>query len=113
MFYLKPIITTTVFGLAVLGLSGLNPAQADTVADKFATMDANVDGFVTESEFVAYATALGKHTAEEAQAKFGDLSGEDDVLSLEELEAAYAEKEAAAAEETETEDETASTGHGS
>jgi len=72
---------------------GAMVANADTVSDKFAAMDTNADGGVTLAEFVTYATSDGKHTAEEAGTKFAEISGDDGLLTLEELEAAYAEKE--------------------
>jgi len=68
-------------------------ASADTVSEKFTAMDADASGLVSPPEFVAYATSDGQKTAEEAQRKFFELAGSDGMLSLEELESAYAAKD--------------------
>ena len=92
MTYLKLI---PMFAAAII-VGGYFTANAEgTVAEKFAAMDADASGLVSVAEFTAYATASGKHTAEEAQAKFIKLAGDDGALSLAELEAAYAEKKPA------------------
>ena len=81
---------------AAIAIGGCFTAHAEgTVAEKFAAMDADASGLVSVAEFTAYATASGKHTAEEAQAKFAELAGDDGALSLAELEAAYGEKKPA------------------
>jgi len=86
MTYLKLVPTLVV--AACLGGSII--ANAENVAEKFSAMDADASGLVSSPEFVAYATRDGQKTAETAQAKFFELAGRDGMLSLEELEAAYA-----------------------
>ena len=68
-------------------------AHADGHAEKFAAMDTDGDGIVTEAEYTAYATADGETTAEEASAKFVILAGSDGELTLAELTAAMAVQE--------------------
>ncbi len=68
-------------------LGGTAMALAGTPAETFASMDTDANGLVSEAEFVAYATAKGGHSAEEAGAKFAELAGTDGSLTLAELEA--------------------------
>lgn len=63
-------------------------ALAGDHAEKFASMDTDADGIVTEAEFTAYALAGGETTAEEASAKFVVLAGSDGELTLAEMTAA-------------------------
>jgi Ca2+-binding EF-hand superfamily protein len=92
MTYLKFVPTI----IAAIAFGGSFTASAEgTVAEKFAAMDTDASGLVSVAEFVTYATGSGKHTEEEAQAKFAEIAGDDRALSLVELEAAYAKKEAA------------------
>ena len=63
-------------------------ALAGDHAEKFAAMDTDADGIVTEAEFTAYALAGGETTAEEASAKFVVLAGSDGELTLAEMTAA-------------------------
>lgn len=69
-------------------LGGAAMALAGTPAETFASMDTDANGLVSETEFVAFATTKGGHSAEEASAKFAKLAGTDGNLSLAELEAA-------------------------
>lgn len=68
-----------------LGVSGV--ALAGSPADYFGKIDANADGNVTEAEFVAYKTADGKYTAEDAASKYAKLSGGDGTFTLVDMEA--------------------------
>lgn len=86
MTYLKRV--TTLITAACLG--GAMVASAETVAEKFASMDTDANGLVSLAEFVVYATSSGQHTTLEAQDKFAELAGDDGALSYEELEAAHA-----------------------
>ncbi len=75
-------------GLAFCAL-GATAGEAVT----FATVDANADGFVSESEFVGWKTADGETSPAEALIKFieidADASG---MISEAEMEAAMAAK---------------------
>ncbi|MEL6861846.1 MAG: hypothetical protein AAGL11_08410 [Pseudomonadota bacterium] len=77
---------------------GANAGEAVT----FATVDANADGFVSESEFVGWKTADGETSPAEALVKFieidADASG---MISESEMNAAMAAKP----EQTEMPDE--------
>ncbi len=100
MTYLKLVPTLA----AAVFIGGALSATAEgTAAEKFASMDVDANGSVNVAEFVTYVTSSGKHSEADAQAKFAELAGDDGALSLEELEAAYAAKEAAKAEPTESE----------
>ncbi|MEP1143873.1 MAG: EF-hand domain-containing protein [Henriciella sp.] len=61
---------------------------------QFSTVDANADGFISESEFVGWKTATGEYSAADALVKFieidADASG---MISEEEMKAAMATKE--------------------
>ncbi|MEM8636529.1 MAG: hypothetical protein AAGF33_16295 [Pseudomonadota bacterium] len=72
--------------IAAVGF-GCGAALAETTTETFATMDANTDGLVSESEFIAYATTREGHTLDEASAKFASIAGDDGLLSLGELQA--------------------------
>lgn len=85
MTYLKLVSTLT----AAAFIGGAFSATADTSGEKFAAMDVNADGLVSEAEFVAYVTADGKHSIEAARTKFAELAGDDASLTLEELTVAY------------------------
>lgn len=58
---------------------------------KFAKIDTDADGSVTEAEYIEYKTA-------EARASFAEMGGDDGVVTLDEAKAAYAAQEAAKAE---------------
>ena len=96
----RKIVPSLIVALFVGG--ALTATAEGTVSEKFAAMDADSDGVVTEAEFVTYATASGKHTEEEAVAKFTTLAGDDGALSLLELDAAYTAAKSAEAEPAET-----------
>ena len=100
MTYLKLI--PTLVGAVFIG-GALTATAEGTVAEKFAAMDADSNGSVNAAEFVTHVTSSGKHTATEAQAKFAELAGDDLELSLKELEAAYAAKEAKESEPADAE----------
>jgi len=78
---------------ALAGLGAL-AAYAGTAADKFSAMDTDGNDAVTEAEFVSWAVVEGDHSADEASAKFAKLAGEDDTLTLAELESAMKAGEA-------------------
>ena len=59
-----------------------------TSEEKFKKIDVNADGAVSEAEWVAYKTADGKTTADEALAKFAAIAGDDASISAEEYKAA-------------------------
>ena len=88
MTYLKLIPMFAAAGI----IGGSLVASAGSPVEKFATMDTDASGLVSEAEFVAHATASGDHTAEEAQVKFLKIAGDDGAITLAELEAAYADK---------------------
>jgi len=79
----RTIILTT---FAVFAIGATASAGAD-----FATVDANADGFVSESEFVTWKTSTGEMDAADALVKFieidADASG---MISEAEMEAAIA-----------------------
>ena len=79
------LVVTGAFALA---------AHAGDPAEKFAEMDVDTDGLVTDAEFLSWTSANTDYTVEEASAKFAELAGEDGVLTLDELEAAMAAKDA-------------------
>ena len=80
---------------ALAGLGAL-AAHAGDPADTFSAMDTDGDDGVTQAEFVSWAIIHGDTSADEASAKFARLAGEDDTLTLAELEAAMKAKEAEA-----------------
>lgn len=70
----------------------LTPAAlANDHGDKFSKMDTNGDASVTEAEFVAYVTADGEVSGDEASLQFAVLAGQDGVLTREEFDAAMAD----------------------
>lgn len=96
MTYLKPILATIALGAAgaylivtpAIGQTASEGAPL-TTAEKFAVIDADADGLVSEDEFVAYATDAHDASLEDAGAKFEQISGDDGVISLEEFEAVH------------------------
>lgn len=80
-------------GVAVIAaLGSFSLAYAGSPADYFEKVDTDTSGTISEAEFVTHKTAGGKHTAEEAQAKFAKLAGDDGELTLAELEAIMQKK---------------------
>ncbi len=75
--------------ITLLAGLGAFAAQAGEPADKFAAMDLDGSGVVTETEFVTWAVGEG-HSEGDATAKFTEVAGDDGELTLEELEAAMA-----------------------
>lgn len=83
-------------------------AAADDHGDKFAQIDANGDGVVSQEEFTTYATASGETSVEDAALQFAVIAGDDSELTSEELTAAmeengYGETEAEADVEVDAE----------
>ncbi len=78
-------IISSVAVIAALGSFSL--AYAGSPAEYFEKVDTDTSGTITEAEFVTHKTAGGKYTAEEAQAKFAKIAGDDGELTLAELEA--------------------------
>ena len=72
---------------------------------QFQTIDANADGFISESEFAGWKTATGEYSAADALVEFikidADASG---MISEAELAAAMATKDADDASEMDPED---------
>ncbi len=69
---------------------GAMSAQAGEKAT-FAEVDANADGFISASEFIAHKTADGKYTAEKAADKFEMIAGDDGQISEADWDAAMEE----------------------
>ncbi len=83
---MKTKLLTGAFGL--FAASAFAVAHAGSPADYFNKIDADASGMITQAEYVAYKTADGKHSAEEASEKFAAVAGDDGELSLAEFEAA-------------------------
>lgn len=83
MTYLKRA-SILIFGVSVINIG---VSQAETAIEAFASMDTNIDGLVSEAEFVTYATTQEGHTLDEASQKFASIAGDDGLLSLAELQA--------------------------
>ena len=65
------------------------PKAKQSAAEKFATMDLDGNGLVSEAEFLAYATEAHDASPEDASAKFTQIAGDDGVISLGEFEAVH------------------------
>ena len=68
------------------------PETADTklsAAEKFATIDLDGNGLVSEAEFLTYATEAHGASPEDASAKFTQIAGDDGVISADEFEAVH------------------------
>lgn len=96
MSYLKS--THVLFALAVSGaMIAASPAIAQkrsdgprlSPAEAFAAMDVDGDELVSEAEFVAYGTTVHDAPEDRSRARFAQISGEDEMVSLAELEAAH------------------------
>lgn len=82
----KAIITTGALALLLAGA-----AAANDHSDKFAQIDSNGDGVISQDEFTTYATASGETTADEAELQFSVIAGDDAEITQEELTAAMEE----------------------
>ncbi|MFN4184440.1 MAG: hypothetical protein ACK4M6_06610 [Hyphomonas sp.] len=69
---------------------GAMSAQAGEKAT-FAEIDANADGVISASEFIAHKTADGKYTEEKAAAKFEKVAGVDGQITEADWDAAMEE----------------------
>ena len=74
--------------IGLIAASAFAVVNAGSAADYFNKIDADASGMITEAEFVAYKTAGGKYTAEQAGEKFAKLAGDDGQITLAELEGA-------------------------
>lgn len=83
---MKLKLATGVVGL--FAASAFAVAHAGSPADYFNKIDADASGMITQAEYVAFKTADGKHSAEEAGEKFAKVAGDDGELSLAEFEGA-------------------------
>ncbi|MEO9971602.1 MAG: hypothetical protein ABJG15_17535 [Hyphomonadaceae bacterium] len=61
-----------------------------TPTEKFAIIDLDGNGLVSEGEFVAYASEAHDASAEDAAAKFAQIAGDDGVISQDEFVAVHA-----------------------
>jgi hypothetical protein len=83
---MKTKLLTGAFGL--FAASAFAVAHAGSPADYFNKIDADASGVITQAEYVAFKTADGKHSAEEAGAKFAKVAGDDGEMTLAEFETA-------------------------
>lgn len=90
------IRVTLISAAAFVGAMGASAGEKVTFAD----VDTNADGMISATEFTAHKTADGKHTAEEAAAKFEEIAGADGQISEEDWDAAMAEYKEDKAEKT-------------
>lgn len=98
-------MTTLKFALGLLGAaaltSGVSQAQeADTSDDWKSTFIrvAGDDGVISRDEYIAYKTAGNDATVEEAEERFTDIAGEDDILTYNEVAATMTEPDEEEAE---------------
>ena len=87
---MKIKLMTSAFGL--VAASAFAVAHAGSPADYFNKIDADASGVITQAEYVAFKTADGKYSAEDAGAKFAKVAGEDGEMTLAEFEAAVKAK---------------------
>ncbi len=78
---------------AFAGFGALAAQAGEDPAAKFAEMDVDASGVVSEAEFVSYATVDGEWSVEDARVKFQAAAGDDGELTLEEAQAAWAAKD--------------------
>lgn len=102
MTYFKPafvFVAMTMAGAIAIGPASAQEAASETppetsktkqsAAEKFATIDLDGNGLVSEAEFLAYATEAHDASPEDASAKFTQIAGDDGVISLGEFEAVH------------------------
>ena len=89
---MKLKMTTAILGAAAFGavaaFAGEKKGDGEWEAKleaKFAEIDADADGSVSEAEYLAY-------KAEEAKKSFAEMGGDDGVVTLDEAKQAYAAK---------------------
>lgn len=70
----------TLTGIAAAALIATSAHAGETMEQKFAAIDANGDGVITEAEYVA-------HKSEYARKSFAKMAGDDGQLTLEEAKA--------------------------
>lgn len=87
---MKIKLMTSAFGL--VAASAFAVAHAGSPADYFNKIDADASGVITQAEYVAFKTADGKYSAEDAGAKFAKVAGDDGEMTLAEFEAAVKAK---------------------
>jgi len=98
MTYFKPVLVSMAFAAGAISIGvPLALAQPATdgppsAAEKFATMDLDGNGLVSEAEFVAYAADQHDATREDASEKFAQIAGEDGMITLTEFEAVHTAK---------------------
>ena len=105
MTYFKPALILLSLGAVgamastVLAQTAAEPAQESepetkraqtTLAEKFAIIDLDGNGLVSEGEFVSYASEAHDASAEDATAKFVQIAGDDGVISQDEFIAVHA-----------------------
>ena len=69
------------------GFGGLTALAQDPVGDAFNRIDASGDGAISQAEFVAYQLQNGRVSERIARQQFGQLSGPDGLISIEEFRA--------------------------
>lgn len=78
---------TLICGAALIGAAAASAGEIPVFAD----LDTNYDGVITLEEFVAYKTADGGKTEEQATESFHKIAGEDGVISVQEWTSAVME----------------------
>lgn len=81
------IRVTLISAAAFVGAMGAHAGEKAT----FAEVDANADGVISASEFIAHKTADGKYTEEKAAEKFEAMAGIDGQITEEDWNAAKEE----------------------
>lgn len=78
---------TLTLALICAGFGGLTAMAQDPVGDAFNRIDASGDGAISQAEFVAYQLQNGRVSERVARQQFGQLSGPDGFISIEEFRA--------------------------